>query len=70
MNDKTTEIKIGDLVRWKFWMADVFEGPQPIGIVINVMHYFCPKVCEVLYTNGKFQHESIDSLEIVLPKAD
>ncbi len=70
MSDEAPEIKIGDLVRWKFWMSDVFEGPQPIGIVVNIMHWFHPKVCEVLYTNGKIQHESIEALEIVLPKAD
>ena len=70
LKDEAPEIEIGDLVRWRFWMSDVFEGPQPIGIVINILHCFTPKVCEVLYTSGRIQHESMEALEIVLPKDD
>jgi len=70
LNDEASKIKIGDLVRWKFWMSDVFEPPQPIGIVVNILYDFSPKVCEVLYTNGRRHHESIEALELVVPKAE
>lgn len=68
MEEEFPKIKIGDLVKWKYWMSDVFEPPQPIGIVVNILYEFSPNVCEVLYTNGRKHHESIEALELVVPK--
>lgn len=68
MEEGTTKIRIGDLVKWKFWMSEVFEGPQPVGIVVNILYEFSPNVCEVLYTTGRKHHESIEALELVVPK--
>ena len=70
MSNNAPKIKVGDLVRWKFWMADVFVGPQPVGLVIKIHDWYYPAIAEVLYTNGIIEHESAESLEIVLPKAD
>ena len=63
-------VSVGDLVRWKYWDGDLFEGPQPVGLVIKLHNWYHPPIAEVLYTNGVIQHESTHALEIVLPKAD
>lgn len=58
-------IRVGDLVRWRFWRDDIFEGPQPIGLVVKVHGSYNPAVVEVLYNSGYTQWESVDALEIV-----
>jgi len=58
-------IKVGDLVKWRYWQSDVFEGRQPIGLVVKIHTFYTPAFVEVLYVNGKIQYESIDALELV-----
>jgi hypothetical protein len=58
-------VKVGDLVKWRYWQSDIFEGPEPIGIVIKIHTFYAPPFAEVLYVTGKIQYESIDALELV-----
>ena len=70
MKKEKLRISVGDLVQWKYWDSDIFEGPQPVGLVLKVHDWYHPSIAEVLYTSGRIQHESTEALEIVLPKAD
>jgi hypothetical protein len=69
MTKDKIHVSVGDLVRWKYWMSDVFEGPPPLGLVVKIYDWSTPHIAEVLYTTGRIQHESTEALEIVLPKA-
>ena len=68
--EEKKRVSVGDLVKWKYWDSEILEGPQPVGLVLNMHDWDHPAIAEVLYTNGIIQHESAEALEIVLPKGD